>query len=96
MRLLDKLYAAGAILAAVFMVLIAALTLAQVVGRGARRSSFPMPATSPATPWPARRSWRSPHTFRSGGHIRVNLLLAHVPPRLRHASRMLVPRRSWR
>jgi TRAP-type C4-dicarboxylate transport system permease small subunit len=33
MRFLDKVYAAGIILAAIFMVLIAGLTLAQVIGR---------------------------------------------------------------
>ncbi len=33
MRFLDKLYAAGAILAAIFMVIIALLTLSQVIGR---------------------------------------------------------------
>lgn len=83
MRLLDKLYAAGAVLAAVFMVLIAALTLAQVVGR-AIGVVVPDAGDLAGYAMAAATFLALAHTFRSGGHIRVNLLLIHVPHRLRH------------
>lgn len=81
---LDRLYAAGAALAAVFMVLIAALTLAQVAGRlfgvatvdAGEISGYAMAASI---------FLALAHTFRTGGHIRVNLLLTHVPARWRRA-----------
>lgn len=84
MRLLNKLYAAGGILAAILMVLIAALTLAQVIGRllgvvvpdAGELAGYAMAGAIFLALAP---------TFRSGGHIRVNLLLAHVPPALRRA-----------
>ncbi len=84
MGFLHRLYAAGTVLAAIFMVLIAALTLAQVIGRvigvlvpdAGDLAGYAMAATI---------FLALAHTFRSGGHIRVNLLLTHVGPRLRHA-----------
>jgi len=84
LRLLDKLYAAGGVLAAILMVLIAALTLAQVVGRlvgivvpdAGELAGYAMAGATFLALAP---------TFRSGGHIRVNLLLAHVRPGLRRA-----------
>jgi TRAP-type C4-dicarboxylate transport system permease small subunit len=84
MRLLDRLYAAGAILAAIFLVLIAALTLAQVVGR---MIGVLVPDAGDLAGYAMAASifLALAHTFRSGGHIRVNLLLIHVPRRLRHA-----------
>jgi TRAP-type C4-dicarboxylate transport system permease small subunit len=83
-RLLDRLYAAGGILAAILLVLIALFTLAQVVGRllgilvpdAGELAGYAMAGAT----FLALAS-----TFRSGGHIRVNLLLAHVPPGLRRA-----------
>jgi TRAP-type C4-dicarboxylate transport system permease small subunit len=83
MRLLEKLYAAGAVLAAVFMVLIAALTLAQVVGR-AIGIVVPDAGDLAGYAMAATTFLALAHTFRSGGHIRVNLLLTHVPRPLRH------------
>lgn len=82
MRLLDKLYTAGGVLAAVLMVLIALLTLSQVVGRllgivvpdAGELAGYAMAGATFLALAP---------TFRSGGHIRVNLLLAHVRPGLR-------------
>jgi TRAP-type C4-dicarboxylate transport system permease small subunit len=83
MRLLGKLYAAGAVLAAVFMVLIAALTLSQVVGR-AIGVVVPDAGDLAGYAMAAATFLALAHTFRSGGHIRVNLVLAHVGPRLRY------------
>jgi TRAP-type C4-dicarboxylate transport system permease small subunit len=84
MRLLDRLYAAGAVLAAAFMVLIAALTLAQVIGR---LIGVLVPDAGDLAGYAMAASifLALAHTFRSGGHIRVNLLLTHVGLRLRHA-----------
>lgn len=78
------LYAAGAVLAAVFMVLIAALTLFQVIGRivGA---AVPDAGELAGYAMAASIFLALAHTFRSGGHIRVNLVLAHVRPGLRRA-----------
>jgi len=76
------LYAGGAVLAAVFMVAIAALTLFQVVGRlvGA---AVPDAGELAGYAMAAAIFLSLAHTFRSGGHIRVNLLLTHVRPGLR-------------
>ena len=79
MRLLHRLYAAGAILAAIFMVVIALLTLSQVVGRmigvlipdAGELAGYAMAAAT---------FLALAHTFRSGGHIRVNLLLGRLSP----------------
>ena len=78
MRFLDKIYAAGIILAAVFMVLIAGLTLAQVVGR---LFGIVIPDAGDIAGYSMAGATflALAHTFRSGGHIRVNLLLAQVP-----------------
>lgn len=84
MRVLNTLYAAGAILAAVFMVLIAVLTLIQIIGRmigvlildAGDFAGFAMAAAT---------FLALAHTFRAGGHIRVNLLLVHSSVRVRRA-----------
>jgi TRAP-type C4-dicarboxylate transport system permease small subunit len=78
------LYAAGAVLAAVFMVLIAAITLMQVVGR---MLGLAVPDAGEIAGYAMAASifLALAHTFHSGGHIRVNLLLAHVPHGLRRA-----------
>ena len=82
MRFLDKLYAAGIVLAAIFMAFIAALTLAQVVGR---YFGLVVPDAGDIAGYAMAGSifLALPHTLRSGGHIRVNLLLIHVPRRAR-------------
>jgi len=81
---MGKLYAGGAVLAAVFLVAIAALTLFQVVGRlvGA---AVPDAGELAGYAMAAAIFLSLAHTFRSGGHIRVNLLLTHVRPGLRRA-----------
>lgn len=84
MRFVGKLYAAGAVLAAVLMVLIAALTLSQVVGR---MLGIVVPDAGELAGYAMGGATflALAHTFRSGGHIRVNILLTHVRPGLRHA-----------
>lgn len=81
---LDKLYAAGAILAALCMVTIAVLTLAQILGRlfgvlvidAGDFAGYAMAGSI---------FFALAHTLRTGGHIRVNLLLTRLPARVRHA-----------
>ncbi len=82
---LNKLYAAGAILAAICMVLIALLTLAQILGRllglvvldAGDFAGYAMAGSI---------FFALAHTLRTGGHIRVNLLLIRLPQRLKHAA----------
>jgi TRAP-type C4-dicarboxylate transport system permease small subunit len=78
------LYAGGAVLAAVFLVAIAALTLFQVVGR-LLGAAVPDAGELAGYAMAAAIFLSLAHTFRSGGHIRVNLLLTHVRPALRRA-----------
>jgi TRAP-type C4-dicarboxylate transport system permease small subunit len=79
-----KAYAAGAMLAGIFMVMIVAITLFQVVGRlvGA---AVPDAGELAGYAMAAAIFLSLAHTFRNGGHIRVNLLLAHVYPGARRA-----------
>ena len=81
---MSKLYAGGAVLAAFFMVAIAALTLFQVVGR-LLGAAVPDAGELAGYAMAAAIFLSLAHTFRSGGHIRVNLLLTHVRPGLRRA-----------
>jgi TRAP-type C4-dicarboxylate transport system permease small subunit len=78
------LYRAGAVLAAVCMILIAALTLVQVAGR-LLGATMPDAGELAGYAMAAAIFLSLAHTFHSGGHIRVNLLLTHVPPALRRA-----------
>lgn len=78
------LYSGGAVLAAVFMVAIAALTLFQVLGR-LLGAAVPDAGELAGYAMAAAIFLSLAHTFRSGGHIRVNLLLTHVRPGLRRA-----------
>ena len=66
------------------MVLIAVLTLAQVVGR-AIGVVVPDAGELAGYAMAAATFLALAHTFRSGGHIRVNLLPIHTPPGVRHA-----------
>lgn len=82
--ILDGLYRLCAGLAALFLAAIAALILAQTIGRrfgvvvpsANELAGFAMAATSFLALAP---------TFRAGGHIRVGLVLNLLPPRLRVA-----------
>lgn len=81
--LLDGLYRLSGGLAAVFLAAIAVLILAQIIGRffdilvpsANDFAGFSMAASS---------FLALAYTFRSGGHIRVSLLLIRLPARLRH------------
>lgn len=79
---LNRIYAAGAVLAALCMVAIALLTLAQIMGRlfgvlivdAGELAGFAMAGSI---------FFALAHTLRTGGHIRVNLLLTRLPPGIR-------------
>ena len=79
---MDKIYKAGAGLAAIFMILIALLTLVQIVGRGL---GLRVPDAGELAGYCMAASLflALAYTFRTGGHIRVNLLLHHVGPKSR-------------
>ncbi len=84
MHFLDRLYAAGGILAAISLVLIVVLTLAQVIGR-IFGVIIPDAGDIAGYAMAAAVFLALAQTLRTGGHIRVNLLLTRMPPRLRHA-----------
>lgn len=77
LTVLNRVYAAGAVLAALCMVLIGLLTLVQIVGRLAgvlivdagEIAGFAMAGSI---------FFALAHTLRTGGHIRVNLLIARL------------------
>lgn len=88
-RTLNALYLGGAVLAAICLLAIAVLILAQVAGRwfdiivpGAEEfAGFLMAATAfLALAW----------TLRSGGHIRVTLLIRNFSPRFRRLQETVV------
>lgn len=82
MRILDWIYRASGALAAFFLMMIAVLTLAQVAGRLLNIqvrdadifAGFSMAASS---------FLALAHTLRSGGHIRVSLLISRLKGRAR-------------
>ena len=82
LTILNRVYAAGATLAAICMILIAALTLAQIIGRmigvliidAGDIAGFAMAGSI---------FFALAHTLRTGGHIRVNLLLTRLHGRVR-------------
>lgn len=87
-RMLDGIYRAAAALAAICLGAIAVLILAQVAGRwfgvlvpsAEEFAGFLMAAaTFLALAW----------TLRSGGHIRVTLLIRQLSPRARHAQEIV-------
>src|SRR5690606_33165888 len=81
---LNRIYAAGAVLAALCMVAIALLTLAQIVGRiigvlivdAGELAGFAMAGSI---------FFALAHTLRTGGHIRVNLLLLRLGGKVRRS-----------
>ncbi len=81
-RVLDGLFAAAAVLAAVLLAAIAGLTLTEIVGRAL---GFLMPAGTEFGGYAMAASiflglgW----TLRNGGHIRVRLFLQHLSERTR-------------
>ncbi|MFN4089498.1 MAG: TRAP transporter small permease [Alphaproteobacteria bacterium] len=83
-RALDALYFAAAILAGVCLVFIAVLVLAQIGGRAA--GIFVRGADQIVGYLLAASTFLAlAHTFATGGHIRIELLLETMPKRLRHA-----------
>jgi TRAP-type C4-dicarboxylate transport system permease small subunit len=76
-RVIDRIYSASGALAAFFMVMIAVLTLAQIVGRlfgiqvrdAGEFAGFAMAASS---------FLALAYTLRTGGHIRVSLLITRL------------------
>lgn len=84
-RILDALYLASGALAGVFLVLIGALVLAQIVAR--LLGTIVPSADDFARLCMAASSFLGlAYTLRSGGHIRVTLLLDSLPRSARHAA----------
>ena len=79
MRLFGMRYVVGAVLAAAFMVLIAALTLPG--DRWAIGIVVPDAGDLAGYAMAASTFLALARTFRSGGHIRVNLVLLSIGPR---------------
>jgi TRAP-type C4-dicarboxylate transport system permease small subunit len=76
---LDALYAASGAAAVLFLILIAVLTLAQIAAR-LLGTSVPSADDFAGFCMAGCVFLGMTHTLRSGGHIRVLTLLAHVPP----------------
>ena len=78
-RALEGLYAASGVAAVLFLVLIAALTLAQI---GGRLIGTPVPSADDFAGFCMAGCvfLGMTYTLRSGGHIRVLTLLAHLAP----------------
>jgi len=76
---LDALYAASGVAAVLFLVLIAALTLAQI---GGRLIGTPVPSADDFAGFCMAGCvfLGMTYTLRSGGHVRVLTLLAHLAP----------------
>lgn len=81
---LDKIYFGSGVLAALFLVAIALLILAQIVGRWV---GIIVPSTEDFSGYflAAASFLALAHTLRAGGHIRVSLLLDRWPPATRRA-----------
>lgn len=77
-RSLDALYLAGGIAGAVAMITIGVLVLAQV---GLRQVGLIIPGGDDLTAFSVAASAMLPlaYTFRQGAHIRVDLIIGHVP-----------------
>src|SRR3954451_15493038 len=78
-RLLDRLYAAAAVLAAVCLASIAAVMLLQA---GMRELNLPFPGADDIVSWLCAASafFALGHTFRRGELVRVSLVLARLAP----------------
>src|SRR5688572_8522329 len=76
---LDALYAASGAAAVVFLILIAALTLAQIASR-LMGTSVPSADDFAGFCMAGCVFLGMTYTLRSGGHVRVLTLLAHVAP----------------
>lgn len=78
---LDRLYLASGVLAALFMVAIASVVLAQIVGRFL---GFLVPSATEIAGFCVAASTflALAPTLQHGAHIRVTLVLEHLPPRV--------------
>lgn len=76
-RGLNRLFAAGGAVAAVFIGLIAALIIVQVLGR---ELGFQVPGADDFTAWSVAASvfFALAYTFKEGGHIRVTLVTSRL------------------
>ncbi len=84
---LDKFYEACGYLAAAFMVGIGVSIVAQIV---ARMRGVTLDATEAAGLCLAASTFFGlAHTFRRGGHVRINLLVDRLPPRFRRSVEIL-------
>lgn len=79
---MQRIYQGGAVLAAICLVLIALLTLTQVIGR-AIGVMIVDAGTIAGYAMAASIFLALAYTLREGGHIRVGLLLTHVNPKIR-------------
>ncbi len=82
-KILDRLYDGAGVLAALFLVLITLLILAQIIGRW---FGVIVPSTEDfAGFFLAAASFMAlAYTFRHGGHIRVSLVIQHLSGTTRH------------
>lgn len=83
MRILNWLYQGCGILAAIFLVMIAVLILAQVIGR---LFGVVVPSADEFAGYcmAASTFLALAYTFRSGGHIRVTMVIHNVPKPVAH------------
>ena len=81
-RFLDSLYLGSGVLAAVFLVGIGVLMLAQIIGR---ELGYQINGADDLTAWFCAASAFLPlaHTFKRGELVRVGLLLEHMQPGMR-------------
>ena len=81
-RFLDSLYLGSGVLAAVFLVGIGVLMLAQIIGR---ELGYQINGADDLTAWFCAASAFLPlaHTFKRGELVRVGLLLEHMRPEMR-------------
>lgn len=85
---LDRLYTAGGVVGALFIVLIAVLIVAQVVGR---ELGFQIPGTDDFTAWSVAASlfFAMAYTFRKGTHIQVTLIIERLKGRAARATALI-------
>lgn len=81
---MQRIYQGGAVLAAICLVLIALLTLFQVIGRAIGVMIVDADAIA-GYAMAASIFLALAYTLREGGHIRVGLLLTHVSPKVGRA-----------
>lgn len=88
-RFLDALYLSGGVMAGLFIIAIVVLIMAQIVGRW---FGVIVPSTEDFSGYflAASSFLALAYTLRSGGHIRVNILIRNLRGRWRSAQEILV------